>query len=435
MGSEGGKARTMLKRLQRKTLIPAQIVGYAATLLVGVTIVMLSVQLYADIRPVLTQQSDVFRNHAVTLNKTVSTLNSLDKQGIYFSADELADIAAQPFVKNVAPFRSSSFSAYAAISLGPQTLRTDLFFESIPDEYIDVRSDQWHWDPPQEQPLPEASSPSLPHHSPITPSSLPQENPIPIIIPEDYLNLYNFGFAESQALPVISQGAIESVVFSLRLSGRGRTQTFVGHIVGFSGKINTILVPDSFLRWANETFGDKPSGSPSRLLVEFSDASDARIPAYIESHGYTVKQDELENSKMIFFFHLAILFVIVVALIIIVLSVAFIIMSLNVIVQRNRDLFCNLYNIGYAPRQIARYYQRIVALITVADIAVAAGLALLLRKIYIAKLATLFTIDGSALPLLVTAALTALLLAGLYALLILRTIRKTVEPSAPPRLP
>jgi hypothetical protein len=398
----------MLKRLQRKTLIPAQIAGYAATLLVGVTIVMLSVQLYADIRPVLTQQSDIFRNHAVTLNKTVSTLNSLDKRGIYFSDDELADIASQPFVKNVAPFRSSSFSAYAAISLGAQSLRTDLFFESIPDEYIDVRSDQWTWD------------------------SVPV---IPIIIPEDYLNLYNFGFAESQALPVISQGAIESVVFSLRLSGRGRTQTFEGHIVGFSGKINTILVPDSFLRWANETFGDKPSGSPSRLLVEFSDASDARIPAYIESHGYTVKQDELENSKMVFFFRLAILFVIVVALIIIVLSVAFIIMSLNVIVQRNRDLFCNLYNIGYAPRQIARYYQRIVALITVADIAMATALALFLRKIYIAKLATLFTIDGSALPLLLTALLLAALLVVLYALLILRTIRKTVEPSAPPRLP
>jgi len=392
----------MLRRLQRRTLIPAQIAGYAATLLVGVTIVMLSVQLYADIRPVLTQQSDVFRNHAVTLNKTVSTLNSLNKEGIYFSDAELAELAAQPFVKNLAPFRSSSFSAYAAISLGPQALRTDLFFESIPDEYIDVRSDQWRWD----------SAAAF----------------IPIIIPEDYLNLYNFGFAESQALPVISQGAVESVVFSLRLSGNGRTQAFEGHIVGFSGKINTILVPESFLRWANETFGDRQSGNPSRLLMEFSDASDARIPAYIESHGYTVKQDELENSKMVFFFRLAILFVIAVALIIIVLSVAFIIMSLNVIVQKNRELFVNLYNIGYVPRQIARYYQRMVALITIADIAVAAGLALLLRGIYIRKLSTLFTIDGSALPLLATAFVTALLLVGLYAFLILRTIRKTVEP-------
>ena len=399
----------MLRRLQRKTLIPAQIAGYAATLLVGVTIVMLSVQLYSDIKPVLTQQTDVFKNHAVTLNKTVSVLNSLNKAGIYFDDDEIASIQKQPFVKNVARFHSSTFNASASIDLGQQAIRTDLFFESIPDKYIDVESDEWVWDSTSDF--------------------------IPIIIPEDYLNLYNFGFAESQALPVISQGAIESVVFTLRLSGNGRTETFQGHIVGFSGKINTILVPESFLQWANETFGTTHSSNPSRLLVEFSDASDARIPAYLEEHGYTVKHDELENSKMLFFFHLAILFVIAVALIIILLSVAFIIMSLNVIVQRNRDLFCNLYAIGYAPRQIARYYQRVVALITVADIVVATALALFIRKIYIAKLATLFTVDGSALPLLVTAALTAALLVGLYALLILRTIRKTVEPSAPRRLP
>lgn len=397
----------MLKHLQRKTLIPAQIAGYAATLLVGVTIVMLSVQLYADIRPVLTQQTDVFRNHAVTLNKTVSTLNTLNKQGIYFSDAELANIQAQPFVKNVARFRSSSFQAYASISLGPQALRTDLFFESIPDEYIDVRSDQWRWD-----------------------TTLSDYQDIPIIIPEDYLNLYNFGFAESQALPVISQGAIEQVVFSLRLTGNGRQQTFQGHIVGFSGKINTILVPEAFLLWANQEFGSPDGGNTSRLLVEFSDASDERIPAFVEEHGYNIKQDELENSKMVFFFRLAIVFVIAVALIIILLSVAFIIMSLNLIVQKNRDLFMNLYNIGYSPRQIARYYQRTVGLITVADIAVAVALAIVLRNIYIGKLSTLFTIDGSALPLVLTALVLAVLLVVAYSLIILRTIRTTVEPTA-----
>ena len=421
----------MLKRLQRKTLIPTQIAGYAATLLVGVTIVMLSVQLYADIRPVLTQQTDVFRNHAVTLNKTVSTLNSLNKEGIYFTDDELAAIQSQPFVKNVARFSSSSFQAYAAIALGEQAIRTDLFFESIPDQYIDVRSDQWHWDSTADF--------------------------IPIIIPEDYLNLYNFGFAESQALPVISQGAIESVVFSLRLSGRGRTQTFEGHIVGFecgqgaieqvvftlrltghgrqqpfqghivgfSGKINTILVPEAFLLWANREFGNADGGNTSRLLVEFSDASDERIPSFIETNGYNIKQDELENSKMVFFFHMALLFVITVALIII----------LNVIVQKNRDLFVNLYGIGYSPRQIARYYQRIVGLITVADIAVAVGLSLFLRHLYVNRLASLFSIEGSIVPLVATAVLLTTLLVVAYSLIILRTIRKTVEPSATPRLP
>ena len=148
-----------------------------------------------------------------------------------------------------------------------------------------------------------------------------------------------------------------------------------------------------------------------------------------------IKQDELENSKMVFFFHMALLFVITVALIIIVLSVAFIIMSLNVIVQKNRDLFVNLYGIGYSPRQIARYYQRIVGLITVADIAVAVGLSLFLRHLYVNRLASLFSIEGSIVPLVATAVLLTPLLVVAYSLIILRTIRKTVEPSAPRRLP
>ncbi len=392
----------MLKRLQSRTLIPTQIAGYAATLLVGVTIVMLSVQLYADIRPVLTQQTDVFRNHAVTLNKTVSTLSNLNRESLYFDDDEIAAIQGQPFVKNVARFRSSSFEAYASIALGQQALRTDLFFESIPEDYIDVRSDQWHW---------------------TTDSTF-----VPIIIPEDYLNLYNFGFAESQALPVISQSAIEQVAFTLRLTGHGRQQTFQGRIVGFSGKINTILVPESFLLWANQEFGEVNGENTSRLLVEFSDASDPRIPTFIEGHGYNIKQDELENSKMVFFFRLAIVFVIVVALIIILLSVAFIIMSLNVIVQKNRDLFANLYNIGYSPRQIARYYQRMVSIITVVDILIAVAVAVAIRGIYLEELSRIFEIEGDMSPILLSAAMLIVVLVLAYNYIILRTIRTTVEP-------
>ena len=155
----------------------------------------------------------------------------------------------------------------------------------------------------------------------------------------------------------------------------------------------------------------------------------------MEEHNYSIKQDELESSKMVFFFRAAMAFLLTVALIIIALSVAFIVMSLNVIVQKNRDLFVNLYGIGYSPRQIARYYQRIVGLITVADIAVAVGLSLFLRHLYVNRLASLFSIEGSIVPLVATAVLLTTLLVVAYSLIILRTIRKTVEPSAPRRLP
>lgn len=392
----------MLKRLQRKTLIPAQIAGYTVTLLVGVTIVLLAFQLYSDIKPMLTRQTDVFKNHAVTLSKNVSTLSTLDKGRIYFDKEEIDDIRSQRFVKEVAFFKSSNFETKASIRIGDQGLYTDLFFESVPDDYIDVESDEWKWDP--------------------------SSGFIPIIIPEDYLSLYNFGYAESQSLPVISKGALEQVNITIDLAGNGRQRRFNSHVVGFSGKINTILVPDDFLSWANREFGDGNTGSTSRLLVEFSDASDELIPSFIEDNGYNIKQDELETSKRVFFFRLAIAAVLIVALIIIVLSVAFIVMSLNLIVQKNRDLLVNLYGIGYSPKAIARYYQRLVSIITAADMLVAIVAASMLRGIYVDRLSRMFEVEGSITPIILTAVVLTALLIAAYNIIVLRTIRSTVEP-------
>ena len=395
----------MLRHLQRRTLIPAQIVGYAVTLLVGVTIVLLAFQLYSDIRPLLTQQTDVFKNHAVTLSKNVGLASTFNKDDIYFDKEELDKIRSQRFVKEVAFFRSSTFETRASILIGSQGLRTDLFFESVPDDYIDVESDEWRWDP--------------------------SSNFIPIIIPEDYLSLYNFGFAESQSMPVISKKALELVNITIELSGNGRYRSFNSHIVGFSGKINSILVPDDFLTWANKEFGDGRNSMPSRLLVEFSDASDELIPSFIEDNNYNVKQDELETSKRVFFFKLAIAAVLAVAVIIILLSVAFIVMSLNLIVQRNRDLFINLYGIGYSPKSIARFYQMLVSIITAADMGVAVVAALLLRNFYVDRLSSIFQIEGSIIPIILSAAVLTIILIVAYNIIVLRTIKNMVEPAKP----
>ena len=51
----------MLQKLQRKTLIPSQMAAYTLSLLVGATIALLSLQLYADLKPLLNSQTDVFR--------------------------------------------------------------------------------------------------------------------------------------------------------------------------------------------------------------------------------------------------------------------------------------------------------------------------------------------------------------------------------------
>lgn len=391
----------MLFKLQRKTLIPAQIIGYAFTLLIGVAIVMLIFQLYSDIKPLLTQQTDVFKSQAVTVSKNVTIFKTMDKDRLSFNDDEIKDLEKQEFISRVAPFTSATFQVSASIDFGDNSLYTEMFFESVPDDFLDVFTDNWQWDK--------------------------DSRFLPVIIPEDYLSLYNFGFAESQALPVISKATIEQVSFDIHISGNGDWRDFKSKIVGFSNKINTILVPEDFLIWANGKFGKPDEQHTTRLLVEFTDASDERIPTYFEKHGLNVKENELQSSKLMFFLRIAVLFVFAVAAIIIVLSMAFIIMSMNLIVQKNRDLFRNLYNIGYSPGQISRFYQIVISAITVLDILIAAIIAVLVRNLYLNRLSALFETHSNGALIWIIAAILVVLLPLVYNILIQRTITKTVK--------
>jgi len=391
----------MLQKLQRKTLIPAQLVGFALTLLVGATILLLALQLGTDLKPLLNSQTDVFRAHTVTVSKNVTVFKTAQKKGIYFSDKELDKLKNQEFVKEVAQFNSSTFNVSAAISFGGQQMSTDLFFESVPDGYVDIQSDDWRWDS--------------------------TSNFLPIVIPEDYLNLYNFGFAESQSLPVVAPGLLSQVTFNVFVEGNGKRRVYESRIVGLSGKINSILVPEEFLLWANREFGDAGDKGSSRLLVEFSDASDERIAEYFKANGLNINQSELESSKMAFFFRLAMGFVMAIAVIIVVLSAALIMMSMNLIVQRNREMFVNLRNIGYSSRQIARFYKVVVSLLTVAVIVLSAVIVVWIRSYYLARLSTMFNTGGTlATTIIGTLSLAALLLViSNYSLV--RTIKRIIR--------
>jgi len=356
----------MLAKLQRQTLNPLQIIGYAITILIGVSILFVTVQLYRDVQPILAEQSDVFAKNSAVISKKVSVFKSLNKDKIYFTEKELEELNSQSFVKDVSKFSTATFkiNAFTDETGNIPSFYTDMFFESIPEKYLDVQPKDWEWS---------VSS-----------------NFIPIIIPEDYLNLYNFGFAESQGLPVLSKNTISKVSFNVEISGNGKKKTFRSKIVGFSNKINSILVPLNFMNWANLNYGGFAKSKTSRVLIEFDNPSDEGILAYFNDHSYSIGEDKLEFSKLLFFFKTALLFVFMIALIIIILSIAFILMSINLIIQKNNTLMTNLYQIGYSHKTIAKYYQKVISIVTLISLALAVLLSIMVRKLYLKKLQVLF---------------------------------------------
>ncbi|WP_417871311.1 FtsX-like permease family protein [Winogradskyella sp.] len=394
----------MLIKLQKKTLVKIQLIGYILTLFIGVFIVLTTLQLYQDVKPLLSEQTDVFSDKSAVISKEVSVFKSVNKDRIYFSSKEIEELKEQPFIKDVSVFNNADFriKAYSNQSENIPLFQTDLFFESIPDAYIDVKTEDWIWNENDEV--------------------------VPIIIPENYLKLYNFGFAESQGLPVLSKNTISQITFNLKVIGNFNSEVYKSRIVGFSNKINSILVPETFLEYANNKFGRSKKSRISRLLVTFNNPTDERILQFFNENNYSINKDKLEFSKLSFFFNSALVFVIAVALIILVLSIAFILLSFNLIIQKNKAMISNLGAIGYSYKSISKFYQIVISLATIIAIIPAIILGIVVRKIYLERLESLFEFSESNSFILILGVAILLVLCLSYSFIILRKMKGIVLP-------
>ena len=355
-------SRGLMWKLLRKHISPSQLIGFSLASLVGLTIVILAVQFHQDVRPMFKDEDSFLRKDYMIITREVSTASTVLQGSNNFAASDIKDIEKQPWCRKVGRFSSNDYSVEATINVGGgQGMRTMMFFESLPDEFLDVTDRQWKFNP--EHPM------------------------IPVIISRDYLTLYNFGFAPSQGLPQASELAVSKAVnlrFTLR--GNGQAQTFEGILVGFSSRLNTIIVPEDFMKWSNEQFGSGAEHNPSRLIVEVNSPGDERIGNYFSEHSYQVAGDKMNQSKAQGFLNIIVSIVIIVGIIISVLAFFVLMLSIYLLLQKNTKKLQDLLVLGYSPNQVSRTYILMVVGINFVVMIVAVILMLMMRAYYLPML-------------------------------------------------
>lgn len=357
--------RLVWKLLRQHISLP-QLAGFFFANLCGMVIVLLSVQFYKDILPVFTEGDSFIKKDYIIVSKKISTLGAFVGKSNTFSDKEVEDIKAQSFTKEVGAFTPSQFKVSAGMGMEKVGLQmsTDMFFESVPDEFVDVNLDKWLFN----------------ENKPV----------IPIIIPRNYLNLYNFGFAQSRSLPQLSEGVMGMVNLDIRISGGGHREVFKGNIVGFSNRLNTILVPETFMRWANENFAPGAKSEPSRLIVEVNNPTDDRIAKYFKDKGYDTEDDKLDAGKTTWFLKVIVGIVLSVGLLISVLSFYILMLSIYLLLQKNTTKLENLLLIGYSPAKVAFPYQLLTLGLNAIVLILSVGVVLYVRSSYMKLIGKLF---------------------------------------------
>ena len=352
-------------KLLRQHISWPQFVGFFFANLFGMTIVLLGYQLYCDILPIFTANDSFLKADYLVVSKKIGMANALGQQHLGFSKDEIADLQAQPFVKGVGQFTSTAYKAEATMGVsGMKILNSELFFESVPDPFVDVSLDNWHY--------------------------TPGDSLVPVILPRSYIAMYNFGFAQNHSLPKINEGLVGMIDLHIRVQGKGGQGYFKGKVIGFSSKLNTILVPQSFMVWSNNHFSPDSELPPSRLILDVTNPADQRIGTYLEDHNYELEDNNLDAEKTTYFLKLMVTLVMGVGVVISALSFYVLLLSIYLLVQKNTTKLQNLLLIGYSPSRVALPYQMLTLVLNFAVLVASFSLLLIIRGYYIDIVETLF---------------------------------------------
>lgn len=300
-----------------------QFFSAAAAAFIGLLLLLGALQLWQDFRGILHGNDDEEQQY-IQINKSVSFVNTLFG-GTGFSEDDIDSLQALPVVQAVGSFTSNRFKVGASSSL--MGFYTELFLEAVPNEFLDIQPSAFRWQEGQQE--------------------------LPIIISRDYLALYNFGFAPSQGLPQFTPATIQRVQMDITLTGNQRRRTFKGRIVGFSDRVNSILVPQDFLSWANREFGDGPQKDPARLILAVDNPQSKELQRYLAQRNYELSSGRLIGGQVAILLQLAFFVIAIIGVLILFLAGMVFLLNFQMLIASASDDIRLLLQLGYHPKDIS----------------------------------------------------------------------------------
>lgn len=337
----------MLNRLLFKyQRLGQMIIAFLGTLL-GLSFLLISIQFYYDLKSVLNQEEEIFGANTFILQKKVSGLNTLSLGNNAFRQKDIQKLIEQDFVVRLDTFKTSTYDVQ--LKLETPYFRTDGFVQALPQNYFSDVQANWQWTPESEF--------------------------VPIVMPEDYLTLYNHGFAPSQGTPQIAKETLYELEFSLEIKENGKVlKKFPSKIVGLTNKINSILVPESFLKFTNARYKQEgKQKAPSRVIIQTTRDSYSAVESYIKENNLETSKSVLDKAKIKTYLSIIMIALLVVNFIILALSLLAFIQYSQIVIYKTDYEIQTLLRIGYSVKKITLTYIRFFAIL----FAIIAALAIL----------------------------------------------------------
>jgi len=299
-------------------------------LFIAMLLILAAVQIQSDYQQILyskTSQDSIA--DFLVINKIVTDKNI---GSATLTTVEINDLKQQPFVETIGTLTPSRFRVGVQSISRRIPFYSDFFFESVPDEFLDVNSPDWKWN--------ETST------------------FIPMIIPNMFLDMYNFGYAQSQHLPQLSQDLVKNLPVQIDIQTPTGIVNYYGKVVGFSDRISSVLVPQPLMDWANKKFGTDVNQQPSRVIIQTKDAADPQLTEYLAKHNLSTNAEKTRFEKYRSIINAVVIISWITGALMFLFALVIFTLFIQLTIASAKDEIVLLITLGAAPKQLQRFLRK-----------------------------------------------------------------------------
>lgn len=292
---------------------------------VGVLLLLCAMQMYINIS-LLIKEKNVRKNGFDYISVTKTITNENMGKDNRFTEKEINELQSQPFIDGAVPLKTNAFKVVAgAGDMIP--FSTFIFVESMNKDFIDTVPSNFSWHEGQDF--------------------------VPIIFSSDFLEMYNV-FAPGWDLPQLSEKTAGSINIFLRCTGRNGEMLFKARIVGFSDRINSILVPENFLDTLNNTLENVKEINCARVFIKTKDANNPQLLNFLQEKNYHVNKDKTRFGRIKQLLENIIGGLTVFGILIVLLSMVLFSFYLQLMIAKSKENLQLLLTLGYSPAWLSK---------------------------------------------------------------------------------
>ena len=275
------------------------------------------------------ESSEMLSKNTIVIQKKVTSGPLLGLNNPEFSDEQIDEVRSMEFVESCDPIRSNTFDVVLSIDDMIPAFNSNIYVQSVHEDYLDVKTDHWDWD--------EGSK------------------TLPIIMPRDFLMMMN-NFLSASNIPQLSDDLVLDLKIDLNIGPRNYRETIHARIVGFTNELSSILVPESFLNWANQKYGEKEKEVISQLVVKSKDGQFGLLENYLEENEFESKKSQLLIAKLKSTLGVLLTIISAISLLAVFLSMLVLIQYLQLIMTKNDYEIRTLLRLGHSPNQLIKVF-------------------------------------------------------------------------------